>query len=130
MAWDSALWEAVAARLTVEQGRLTIDEASARMLGGWLRLTPETFVDLQGPRHDFHVHLAAEHLDLQLETGKRMQLLALVLPLFLRNQIVKTRSVCRACSMQSCKPPAPILGNRAGVSRSMAVASFASRRGR
>ena len=81
--WDGALWEAVAARLTVAQGRLTIDDARARMLGGWMRLRPETFIDLQGPRHDFHVHLAAEQLDLQLETGKRMQLLALVLPLFL-----------------------------------------------
>ena len=81
--WDGALWEAVAAQLTVAQGRLTIDEASARMLGGWLRLRPETFIDLQGPRHDFYVHLAAEHLDLRLETGKRMQLLALVIPLFL-----------------------------------------------
>ena len=83
VAWDGALWEAVAAHLTVAQGRLTIDEASARTLGGWMRLRPETFIDLQGPRRDFHVHLAAEQLDLQLETGKRMQLLALVLPIFL-----------------------------------------------
>ena len=64
--WDGALWEAVAAQLTVEQGRLTIDDASARTLGGWIRLRPETFIDLQGPRRDFHVHLAAEQLDLQL----------------------------------------------------------------
>ena len=85
VAWDSTLWEAVVARLAVAQGRLTIDDASARTLGGWLRLTPETFVDLQGPQHDFHVHLTAEHLNLQLETGKQMQLLALVLPLFLRD---------------------------------------------
>ena len=38
--WDGALWEEVAARLTLAQGRLTVDEASARMLGGWLRLKP------------------------------------------------------------------------------------------
>jgi hypothetical protein len=81
--WDGALWEAVAARLTVAQGRLTIDDARARVLGGWMRLRPDTFVDLQGPRRDFHVHLAAEQLDLRLETGKRLQLLALVIPLFL-----------------------------------------------
>jgi hypothetical protein len=58
--WDGALWEAVAARLTVTQGRLTVDEARARGLGGWMRLRPDTFVDLQGPRHDFQVHLTAE----------------------------------------------------------------------
>jgi hypothetical protein len=81
--WDGALWEAVAAHLMVAQGRLAIDEARARMLGGWLRLGPDTFVDLQGPRRDFHVSLAAEQLDLRLETGKRLQLLALVIPLFL-----------------------------------------------
>jgi hypothetical protein len=81
--WDGALWEAVAARLTVTQGRLTVDDARARVLGGWMRLRPDTFVDLQGPRHDFHVHLAAEQLNLQLETGKRMPLFALVIPLFL-----------------------------------------------
>jgi AsmA-like C-terminal region/Domain of Unknown Function (DUF748) len=81
--WDGALWEAVAAHLTVAQGRLTIDDARARVLGGWMRLRPDTFVELQGPRRDFHVHLAAEQLDLQLETGRRVQLLALVIPLFL-----------------------------------------------
>jgi hypothetical protein len=81
--WDGALWEAVAARLTVAQGRLTIDDARARVLGGWMRLRPDTFVELQGPRRDFHVHLAAEQLDLQLQTGTRVPLLALVLPLFL-----------------------------------------------
>ena len=81
--WDGALWEAVAARLTVAQGRLTIDDARARMLGGWMRLRPDTFIDLQGPQHAFHLHLAAEQLDLRLETGKRMQLLTLLLPLFL-----------------------------------------------
>jgi hypothetical protein len=48
-----------------------------------MRLRPETFVDLQGPRRHFHLHLAAEQLDLRLETGKRLQLLALVIPLFL-----------------------------------------------
>jgi hypothetical protein len=81
--WDGALWEAVAAQLTVAQGRLTVDDARAQALGGWLRLTPETFVDLLGPRRDFHVHLAAEQLDLKLETGRRLRLLALVLPIFL-----------------------------------------------
>ena len=81
--WDGALWEAVAARLRLTQGRLTVDEASAQMLGGWLRLRPDTFVDLQGPGHDFVVHLAAEHLDLRFETGKRVQLLALLIPLLL-----------------------------------------------
>jgi hypothetical protein len=73
----------VAARFTLAQGRVTIDDASARVLGGWLRLRPHIFVDLQGPRHDFHLHLAAEQLDLRFETGKRLQLLALVIPLFL-----------------------------------------------
>jgi hypothetical protein len=81
--WDGTVWEAVAARLTVAQGRLTVDDARARVLGGWMRLTPDTFVDLQGPRRDFQLHLAAEQLDLRLETGKRLQLLALVIPLFL-----------------------------------------------
>jgi len=81
--WDGALCEAVATRLTLAQGRLTIDDASARMLGGWLRLRPGTFVDLQGPGHDFVVHLVAEHLDLRFETGKRVQLLALLIPLLL-----------------------------------------------
>jgi hypothetical protein len=81
--WEGALWEAVAARLTVAQGRLAIDDARARVLGGWLRLRPDTFVELQGPRRDFQVHLAAEQLDLRFETGKRVPLLALVLPLFL-----------------------------------------------
>jgi hypothetical protein len=81
--WHAALWEAVAAHLTVEQGRLTIDDASARTLGGWMRLSRNAFVDLQGPRRDFHLGLVAEHLDLQLETGKQVQLLALVIPLFL-----------------------------------------------
>jgi hypothetical protein len=81
--WDGAVWEAVAARLAVAQGRLRIDDAKARVLGGWMRLRPDTFVDLQGPRRDFHVRLAAEHLNLELETGKRMPLLALVIPLFL-----------------------------------------------
>jgi hypothetical protein len=81
--WDDALWEAVAAQLTLAQGRLAIDKAQAQTLGGWLRFTPETFVDLQGPNHDFHVHLTAEQLNLQLETGKRLRLLSLMLPLFL-----------------------------------------------
>jgi hypothetical protein len=81
--WDGALWEAVAARLTVTQGRLTVDDAKARVLGGWMRLRPDTFLDLQGPRHAFQVNLAAEQLDLQLETGKRVPLFALVIPLLL-----------------------------------------------
>jgi hypothetical protein len=67
----------------VAQGRLTLDDASARVLGGWVRLRPDTFVDLQDPRRTFHLHLAAEQLDLRLATGKRMPLLALVIPLFL-----------------------------------------------
>jgi hypothetical protein len=81
--WDGALWEAVAARFTVAQGRLTVEDARAQVLGGWMRLRPDTFLDLQGPRHAFQVHLAAEQLDLQLETGKRMPLFALVIPLLL-----------------------------------------------
>jgi hypothetical protein len=81
--WDGTVWEAVAARLTVAQGRLTVDDARARVLGGWMRLMPDTFVDLQGPHRDFRVHLAAEHLDLRFDTGRRLQLLALVVPLFL-----------------------------------------------
>jgi AsmA-like C-terminal region len=81
--WDGALWEAVAAHFTVTQGRLTIDDARAQVLGGWMRLRPDTFVDLQGPRHDFQVHLVVEQLDLQLETGKRMTLFALLIPLLL-----------------------------------------------
>jgi hypothetical protein len=48
-----------------------------------MRLRPDTFIDLQGPRHDFQVHLAAEQLNLQLETGKRMPLFALLIPLLL-----------------------------------------------
>jgi hypothetical protein len=48
-----------------------------------MRLKPDTFIDLQGPQHAFHLHLAAEQLDLRFETGKRWQLLALVIPLFL-----------------------------------------------
>jgi hypothetical protein len=83
MAWNSTWGEAVVARLTVAQGQLTLDDARARVLGGWIWFRPDTFVDLQGPRHAFHLHLAAEQLDLRLETGKRMPLVALVIPLFL-----------------------------------------------
>jgi hypothetical protein len=83
MAWNSTWWEEVVTRLTVTQGRLTLDDASARVLGGWIRCRPDTFVDLQDPRHAFRLHLVAEQLDLRLETGKRMPLMALVIPLFL-----------------------------------------------
>jgi AsmA-like C-terminal region len=83
VAWGGASWEAVAAHFTVAQGRLTIDDARARVLGGWMRLRPDTFVDLQGPRRDFQVHLTADQLDLRFETGKRVPLLALLIPLFL-----------------------------------------------
>ena len=50
--WDGALWEAVAAHLTVAQGRLTIDDAASSDARGW-SARPETFIDLQGPRRDF-----------------------------------------------------------------------------
>ena len=121
---------AVAAHLTVAQGRLTIDDASAQTLGGWMRLRPETFIDLQGPRRDFHVHLAAEQLDLRLETGKRLQLLALVLPIFLLEP--DRRGPIRMSGLFDAEVQASgTYDGQPGWSQSVnGMAIFASRRGR
>jgi hypothetical protein len=66
--------ESLTARLNLEQGRLTIETARADMLDGEMRIASASFVDLQGPVHDFDVHVVAKDLQLQVHSGKRVAL--------------------------------------------------------
>jgi hypothetical protein len=78
--------ESLTARLNLEQGRLTIETARADMLDGEMRIASASFVDLQGPVHDFDVHVVAKDLQLQVHSGKRVALsrfLFLLAPLFI-----------------------------------------------
>jgi hypothetical protein len=78
--------ESLTARLKLAQGRLTVDAARAEMLDGEVRLASASFVDLQGPVHDFNVHVMAKDLQLQVHGGKRLALsrvLFLLAPLFI-----------------------------------------------
>ena len=86
VAWDGAVWEAVAAHLTVAQGRLTIDDARAQTLGGWLRLDPRPSSICRDRPATFRCTWRPEQLDLHLETGKRLRLLSLVLPIFMTSR--------------------------------------------
>jgi hypothetical protein len=74
------------ARLNLAQGRLTVETARADLLDGEVRLTSASFVDLQGPDHDFDVHVMAQALQLQVHGGERLALsrvLFLLAPLFI-----------------------------------------------
>lgn len=78
--------ESLTARLTLAQGRLTVDTARADMLNGEVRLAAASFVDVQGPVHDFAAHIVAKDLQLQVHSGKRLALsrvLFLLAPLFI-----------------------------------------------
>jgi hypothetical protein len=78
--------ESLTAQLTLAQGRLTVDAVRADVLNGEVRLAPASFVDLQGPAHDFNVHVMAKNLQLQIHGGKRLTLsrvLFLLAPLFI-----------------------------------------------
>ena len=78
--------ESLTARLKLAQGRLTVETARADVLNGEVRLTSASFVDLQGPGHDFDVHVMAKNLHLQAHGGKRLTLsrvLFLLAPLFI-----------------------------------------------
>ncbi len=81
--WQGTKLAALAARLTVAQGRLTVEAGEAQLLGGAVRLEPGTFIDLPGPAHDFQLHLAATQLNLAHDTGTRLSLTGLFIPLFL-----------------------------------------------
>jgi len=78
--------ESLTARLNLQQGRLTVDAARADMLDGEVSIASSSFVDLQGPVHDFDVHAVATDLQLQVHGGKRLALsriLFLLAPLFI-----------------------------------------------
>ena len=78
--------EALTARLKLAQGRLTVETARADLLDGEVRITSASFVDLQGPGHDFAVHVMAKDLHLQVHGGERLALsrmLFLLAPLFI-----------------------------------------------
>jgi hypothetical protein len=77
---------ALSARLNLAQGRLTVETARADLLDGEMRITSASFVDLQGPGHDFDVHVMAKGLQLQVHGGARLALsraLFLLAPLFI-----------------------------------------------
>jgi hypothetical protein len=81
---DSAT--SLTARLNLAQGRLTVETARADLLDGEVRMTSASFVDLQGPDHDFDVHVMAKDLQLQVHGGARLALsrvLFLLAPLFI-----------------------------------------------
>ena len=78
--------EALTARLRLAQGQLTVEAAQARVLDGEVSLPSASFVDLQGPSHDFDVHIMAHDLHLQVDSGTRLALsrvLFLLAPLFI-----------------------------------------------
>jgi len=78
--------EALTARLRLAQGQLTVEAARAKVLEGEVSLRSASFVDLEGPSHDFDVHVMAHDLHLQVESGKRLalsQVLFLLAPLFI-----------------------------------------------
>jgi hypothetical protein len=78
--------EALTARLDLAQGRLTVEAARAAVLDGEVRLASASFVDLQGPVHDFGVHVMAKGLQLRVHGGERLSLsrvLFLLAPLFI-----------------------------------------------
>ncbi len=78
--------EALTARLKLAQGRLTVETARADLLDGEVRIASASFVDLQGPGHDFAVHVMAKDLQLQVHGGERLALsrvLFLLAPLFI-----------------------------------------------
>jgi hypothetical protein len=83
---NNTVLESLAARLRLDEGRLTVADATTELLGGRGRLGSPSFVVLQGPARDFHVHLVAEQLNLQVQSGRRLALsrmLFLLSPLFL-----------------------------------------------
>ena len=78
--------EALTAHLRLVQGQLTVEAAQARVLDGAVSLPSASFVDVQGPNHDFDVHAMAQDLHLQVESGRRLALsrvLFLLAPLFI-----------------------------------------------
>jgi uncharacterized protein involved in outer membrane biogenesis len=78
--------ESLTARLKLAQGRLAVDTAHAEVLNGEVRLASASFVDVQGPGHDFAAHIVAKDLQLQVHSGKRLALsrvLFLLAPLFI-----------------------------------------------
>jgi hypothetical protein len=78
--------EGLTARLKLAQGRLTVETARAGLLNGEVRIPSVSFVDLQGPGHDFDVHIMAKDLQLQVHGGERLALsrmLFLLAPLFI-----------------------------------------------
>jgi hypothetical protein len=83
---EGARSESLTARLTLAQGRLTVDAARAEVLNGEVHLASASFVDVQGPVHDFAAHIVAKDLQLQVYGGKRLALsrvLFLLAPLFI-----------------------------------------------
>jgi hypothetical protein len=78
--------EALTARLRLAQGQLTVEAARAKVLDGEVSLRSASFVDLEGPSHDFDVHVMAHDLHLQVASGQRLALsrvLLLLAPLFI-----------------------------------------------
>jgi len=78
--------ETLTAHLKLVQGQLTVEAAQARVLDGAVSLPSASFVDLQGPSHDFDVHVMAQDLHLEVESGRRFALsrvLFLLAPLFI-----------------------------------------------
>jgi len=78
--------EALTAQLKLTQGRLTVETAQADLLDGEVHIAAPSFIDLQGPIHDFDVHVMAKDLQLQVHGGKRLALsriLFLLAPLFI-----------------------------------------------
>ena len=78
--------EALTARLGLAQGRLTVEAARAHVLDGEVKLASTSFVDLQGPVHNFAVHVMAKDLQLRVHRGERLALsrfLFLLAPLFI-----------------------------------------------
>jgi hypothetical protein len=78
--------ESLTARLELAQGRLTVEAARAEVLDGEVRVVSPSFVDLQGPGHDFAVHVMAKDLQLRVHSGERLafsRVLSLLVPLFI-----------------------------------------------
>ncbi len=78
--------ESLSARLNLDQGRLQIDAGRVNLLGGEVRIGSPSFLGLQGPVHDFKVHVLAKQLQLQVYEGRQLALsrvLFLLAPLFI-----------------------------------------------
>jgi hypothetical protein len=78
--------ESLTARLELAQGRLTVQAARAEVLDGQVYVVSPSFVDLQGPGHDFDVHVMAKDLQLRVHSGERLafpRVLSLLVPLLI-----------------------------------------------